>query len=206
MNKTIITVVALATLALGYTASAQVASGRIVTVDLNKVFNDYYKTPIASQKLKETAQSYNKDNEELVARYRKQIEELNTLREDQDKPEYTDQVRAEKRKKVQEKLSETQKTERDIQEFRRTHQQELEKQTQRMRQNILKEVTEVISKEAKDAGYLYVFDKSGNTLNGVPGVVYSQEALDITDAILKILNRNAPADAPKPETPKTDTK
>lgn len=197
MNKTIITVVALATLALGYTASAQVASGRIVTVDLNKVFNDYYKTPIASQKLKETAQSYNKDNEELVARYRKQIEELNTLREDQDKPEYTDQVRAEKRKKVQEKLSETQKTERDIQEFRRTHQQELEKQTQRMRQNILKEVTEVISKEAKDAGYLYVFDKSGNTLNGVPGVVYAQEALDITDAILKILNRNAPADAPK---------
>lgn len=206
MNKTIITVVALATLALGYTASAQVASGRIVTVDLNKVFNDYYKTPIASQKLKETAQSYNKDNEELVARYRKQIEELNTLREDQDKPEYTDQVRAEKRKKVQEKLSETQKTERDIQEFRRTHQQELEKQTQRMRQNILKEVTEVISKEAKDAGYLYVFDKSGNTLNGVPGVVYAQEALDITDAILKILNRNAPADAPKPETPKPDTK
>lgn len=206
MNKTIITVVALATLALGYTASAQVASGRIVTVDLNKVFNDYYKTPIASQKLKETAQSYNKDNEELVARYRKQIEELNTLREDQDKPEYTDQVRAEKRKKVQEKLSETQKTERDIQEFRRTHQQELEKQTQRMRQNILKEVTEVISKEAKDAGYLYVFDKSGNTLNGVPSVVYAQETLDITDAILKILNRNAPADAPKPETPKPDTK
>jgi Skp family chaperone for outer membrane proteins len=206
MNKTIITVVALATLALGYTASAQVASGRIVTVDLNKVFNDYYKTPIASAKLKETAQSYNKDNEELVARYRKQIEELNTLREDQDKPEYTDQVRAEKRKKVQEKLSETQKTERDIQEFRRTHQQELEKQTQRMRQNILKEVTEVISKEAKDAGYLYVFDKSGNTLNGVPSVVYAQETLDITDAILKILNRNAPADLPKTEAPKPDTK
>jgi Skp family chaperone for outer membrane proteins len=206
MNKTIITVVALATLALGYTASAQVASGRIVTVDLNKVFNDYYKTPIASAKLKETAQSYNKENEELVARYRKQIEELNALREDQDKPEYTDQVRAEKRKKVQEKLGDTQKTERDIQDFRRTHQQELEKQTQRMRQNILKEVTEVISKEAKDAGYLYVFDKSGNTLNGVPGVVYSQETLDITDAILKILNRNAPADAPKPETPKPDTK
>lgn len=206
MNKTLITVVALATLALGYTASAQVASGRIVTVDLNKVFNDYYKTPIASAKLKETATSYNKENEDLVARYRKEIEELNALREDQEKPEYTDEVRAQKRKKVQEKLGDTQKTERDIQEFRRTHQQELEKQTQRMRQNILKEVTEVIGKEAKDAGYLYVLDKSGNTLNGVPGVVYSQESLDITDAILKILNRNAPADAPKPEPTKPDTK
>jgi Skp family chaperone for outer membrane proteins len=208
MKKTILSLVALTVLVGGYSASAQFTSGRIVTIDLNKVFNDYYKTPIASAKLKETAQAYNKENENLVARYRKQIEELNALREDQDKPEYTDAVRAEKRKKVQEKLAETQKTERDIQEYRRTHQQELERQTQRMRQNILKEVTDVVSKEAKDAGYLYVFDKSGNTLNGVPGVVYAQESLDITDAILKILNRNAPADLPKsaPEKLAPDTK
>jgi outer membrane protein len=189
-------------LLLASTASAQLASGRIVTVDLNRIFNEYYETPIASAKLKETAQALNKENADLVDRYKKQIEELNALREDQDKPEYTDEVRAQKRKAVEAKLAETQKTQREIQEFQRTNQQELERQTQRMRQNILKKITETIAKEAKDTGYAYVLDKSGATLNGTPSVVYAQDSLDITEAILKILNRNAPQpiEAPKPET------
>ena len=201
MKKVIVTVVALGTLVVSQLASAQVASSRIVTVDLNKIFNDYYKTPIASGKLKETAEGYNKENEDLVANYRKLNDELNKLREEADKPEYTAEVKEQKKKAIQDKLVDTQKAQREIEEFRRTHQQELERQTQRMRQTILKEITEVIGKEAKDSGYLYVFDKSGNTLNGVPGIVYAQDSLEITDAIVKILNRNAPK---TPETPKAD--
>ena len=70
----------------------------------------------------------------------------------------------------------------------------------RMRQGILKEVTDVVQKEAKDAGYLLVLDKSGNTLNGLPSLVFAQDNLDITADIIKILNKNAPtpAEAPKP--------
>lgn len=202
MKTNTLTGLALGALLLAGTASAQLASGRIVTVDLNRIFNEYYETPIASAKLKETAQSLNKENEDLVARYKRQIDELNALREDQDKPEYTDEVRAQKRKAVEAKLSETQKTQREIEEFRRTNQAELERQTQRMRQNILKKITDTINKEAKDAGYAYVLDKSGSTLNGTPSIVYAQDSLDITEAILKILNRNAPQpiEAPKPET------
>lgn len=208
MKKVIVALIAASTLATGQFATAQVASSRIVTVDLNKIFNEYYKTPIASAKLKETAEGYNKENEDLVTNYRKLIEDLNKLREDVDKPEYSAEVKEQKKKAIQEKLADTQKAQRDIEEFRRTHQQELERQTQRMRQNILKEITDVVGKEAKDAGYLYVLDKSGNTLNGVPSVVYVQDSLDITDSILKILNRNAPkpADAPKADEPKSEKK
>ncbi len=198
MKKLIITAVALSVLSLGHVASAQVASGRMVTVDLNKVFNEYYKTPIASAKLKDTAEVLNKENEALVTKYRQLIEELNKLRDDAEKPEFTAEVKEQKKKAIQEKLADTQKVQREIEEFRRTNQRELEAQTQRMRQTILKEIIEVVAKEAKDAGYTYVFDKSGNTLNGVPGIVYSQESADITEAIVKILNRNAPkTEAPK---------
>ena len=192
MKNTIAAIIASAVFGLGLTASAQVPAGRIVTVDLNKVFNDYYKTPIASAKLKETADSFNKEHDEMMANYKKEIDDLNKLRDDQDKPEYTADVREQKRKAVADKLTETQKMQRDIDDYRVSHRKILEEQTQRMRQTILKEIQDVINTEANSSGYLLVLDKSGNTLNGVPAVVYSQDSMDITADIIKILNKNQP--------------
>jgi outer membrane protein len=191
---------------LSYTpaARAQTQAGRMVTVDLNKIFNEYYKTPIASAKLKETAEQYNKEHDEMLAQYRKQVDELNKLRDEQDKSEYSAEVREQKKKAFQEKIAETQKAQRDIEDYRTSHRQILDQQTQRMRQGILKEVNDVITKEARDQGFLFVFDKSGNTLNGVPGIIYAQEGLDITDDIIKVLNKNRPLELPKTEEKKTE--
>lgn len=208
MKSTLIAFIAAATLGLALTVGAQTPSGRIVTIDLNKIFNDYYKTPIASAKLKETVESFNKEQEEMVNNYKKAIDELNKLRDDQDKPEYSAEVREQKRKAVADKLADTQKLQRDIEDYRTSHRKILEDQTQRMRQTVLKEIEDVINKEARDAGYQLVLDKSGNTLNGVSLVVFSQDSLEITDDIIKILNRNQPktADTPKPADKKDDKK
>ena len=206
MKSTIAVLTAGAVLGVATLLHAQAPVGRMVTVDLNEVFNKYYKTPIASAKLKDTAEQYNKEHEEMLAQYRKEVDELNKLREEQDKTEYTQEVRDQKKKAFQEKLADTQKTQRDIEEFRASHRQILDQQTQRMRQGILKEVNDVIVKEARDKGYSYVFDKSGNSFNQVPVIVYSEESADITDDIIKILNKNKPADLPKTEDKKTDEK
>ena len=202
MKNSIVAFVTTAALGLALTASAQGPAGRIVTIDMNKVFNDYYKTPIASAKLKETADSFNKEHDDLMANYKKEIDELNKLRDDQDKPEYTAEVRDQKRRAVADKLTETQKMQRDIDDYRNSHRKILEEQTQRMRQTILKEIQDVVDKEARDKGYLLVLDKSGNTLNGVPDLIYSQDSLEITDDIVKILNKNQPkgVEAPTPDT------
>jgi outer membrane protein len=208
MKNTIAAFITIAALGLALTASAQTPAGRIVTIDLNKVFNDYYKTPMASAKLKETADSFNKEHDDMMANYKKEIDELNKLRDDQDKPEYTAEVREQKRKAVADKLTGAQKLQRDIEEYRTSHRKILEEQTQRMRQSILKEVQDVVEKEARDAGYLLVVDKSGNTLNGVPAIVFSQASLEITGDITKILNKNQPAGgaAPTPTDSKGSTK
>jgi len=208
MKKIIAAYITVAALALGLavTGSAQVPAGRIVTIDLNKVFNEYYKTPIASAKLKETADSFNKEHDDMMANYKKDIDELNKLRDDQDKPEYTAEVREQKRKAVADKLTETQKMQRDIDDYRTSHRKILEEQTTRMRQTILKEIQDVIEKEARDAGYQLVLDKSGNTLNGVPSVVFSQDSMEITDDIVKILNKNQPPPSAKPADTKGTTK
>ena len=208
MKNTIIAFVAMSSVALAFTASAQAPAGRIVIVDLNKVFTDYYKTPIASAKIKDTAESFNKELNEMVDNYKKEIEELNKLREDQDKPEYTAEVREQKRKAVSEKLAETQKIQRDLEEYRTSHGKILQDQQLRMRQSIVKEIQDIIDKEAASAGYQLVLDKSGTTANAVPTILFSQDSMDITDDIIKILNKNQPktTEAPKPTEKKDDKK
>ena len=89
------TIVTIALLALATSVFAQVSGGRIVTVDLSRVFTEYYKTAASSAKLKETAESYNKERDELVAQHRKLAAELDKFREEQEKPEYTEEVRRE---------------------------------------------------------------------------------------------------------------
>lgn len=209
MKKYVVGTAVVALLAVANVGSAQVTSGRIVIVDLEKVFAEYYKTPAATAKLKETVDSFNKEAEEMLADFRKQTEDYTKLRDDSDKPEYTPEVKEKKRKELQDKLAELQKRDRELQEYRRTHQQLLQQQQQRMRDNILKEITDVVVKEAQGAGYSIVMDKSGKTMNGVPTVIWTQDTLDITDNIVKILNKNAPKtiEAPKPvETPKPEEK
>ncbi|MCX7886504.1 MAG: OmpH family outer membrane protein [Verrucomicrobiae bacterium] len=171
---------------------AQVSGGRIVTVDMNRLFNEYYKTKASSEKLKQQADTYNREQDQLLAQFRKLSDELAKLQEDAEKPEYTEEVKAQKRKLVRDKLEEVKAKETEIQNYRRTHTELLQQATQRMRAGIVKEIQEVIAKEARDLGYLYVFDKSGHTLNGVPAILYVQDALDITDDILKVLNKGAP--------------
>lgn len=208
MKNKIIAFVAMNFVALALTASAQSSEGRIATIDLNRVFTEYYKTPIASAKIKDTAESFNKELGEMVDNYKKEIEDLNKLREDQDKPEYTAEVRDQKRKAVSEKLADTQKLQRDIEDYRTAHGKILQDQQLRMRQTILKEIQDVIDKDSRDAGYMLVLDKSGNTANAVPTILFSQDSLEITDEIIKTLNKNQPksTETSKPADKKDDKK
>ena len=73
MNRKIAVWTVMAVCAWGFSASAQ-GTGKIVTVDLNKVFNDYYKTPVATAKLKDPVDSYKKEHDDMVANYKKQID------------------------------------------------------------------------------------------------------------------------------------
>jgi Skp family chaperone for outer membrane proteins len=208
MKRKIVTSAAAGILALGTAAFSQVASVRIVTIDLTRVFNEYYKTRIASARLKDTVDSYRKEMDDMQERYKQQTAELDKLREEMEKTEYTQEVREQKKKAVEEKLADLKKTQDDITEYGRTHDQMLTQQRQRQRDTILSEIREAVNKHAKDAGYTLVLDKSVNPANGVPTVAYSLDSLDITDDIMKILNKNQPqtTEAPKPAQKKSETK
>jgi outer membrane protein len=184
-------------LALATTTWAEGPSGRIVMVDLNRLFNEYYKTPIELKKLRDIRESSSNEESAMIADYRKLSDELVKLRDESEKPEYAAEVKEQKRKALADKLTQIQKSQQDIEEFRRTRAKAYDEQRTLRQGNILKEMTDAIQKIARDAGYMMVLDKSGVTANGVPSVLFSQNAMDVTDDVLKVLNKNAPKTEPQ---------
>ena len=75
-----------------------------------------------------------------------------------------------------------------------------------MRDSILEEIRTTVNGKAKAAGYALVFDTAAESANNTPIVLYSNNENDITEAVLSQLNAGAPADAPKTQEQKADTK
>jgi outer membrane protein len=65
-----------------------------------------------------------------------------------------------------------------------------------MRDNIVREIREVIASKAKAAGYSMVLDSAGQTVNRTPVLLYTNGENDLTDEVLKVINANAPPDLP----------
>ncbi len=70
---------------------------------------------------------------------------------------------------------------------------------------ILKEMRKRVEERAKLDNYDYVFDKSSLSQNGIPFLLYTKDATDITAGLLKTLNKDAPPGSLTPEEePKPD--
>jgi hypothetical protein len=69
----------------------------------------------------------------------------------------------------------------------------------RMREGIVKEITDVVLEKVKTNNMEFVFDKSGVSLNGVPIVLYAPPNVDFTNDVITVLNkpgRSTAASAP----------
>ena len=97
-----------------------------------------------------------------------------------------------------EKIANIKNMEREINEFRQTREQQLQQQAMRMREGIVKEITDVVLERVKTNGMDLVFDKSGQSTNYVPLVLYSKDTADFTTEIITALNKKSASAPEKP--------
>ena len=86
--------------------------------------------------------------------------------------------------------------EREINEFRQTRERQLQEQALRMREGIVKEISDVVMDKVKANTLDLVLDKSGMSLNGVPLVMYSRDNYDFTTDVVAVLNKPGRATEP----------
>lgn len=201
MNKLIRTLITLAALGAGSTALLAQPAVKLVTVDMAKVYDNHYKTEEANAKFRDAEQKAQEQVEELNKQGQSLVDEYKELIEQSKSTMLTPEARSKAEADAQKKLEDIQRKQGEVQNFRTNTQRSLQQRIKTHRDLLLEEITKVVNDMAKAQGATLVVDKSGPTLFGIPSVLYSDPAFDITDAVIKEVNKDRPAPAPAAATP-----
>ena len=196
MKKFLSTVSALI-LALPIAGFAQ-GTLRIGTVDMQRAFKEYKKTQDAEAKINDAKNAAKKEYDDRAEAYKKALDEINNLNKQLDAPALSAEAKSQKAKERDDKIANIKNMEREINDFRQTRERQLQEQAMRMREGIVKEITDVVMDKVKVNNLDLVFDKSGMSLNGVPVVMYSHDNVDFTSDILAVLNKPGRTGASSP--------
>ena len=172
---------------------------KVGTVDMNRAFKEYNKTKDSEKKINEAKDAAKKEYDDRAENYKKALEEINKLSQQLEAPALSADAKTAKAKERDEKIASIKNMEREINEFRQTREQQLQQQAMRMRESIIKEITDIIMDRVKTTGYDLVFDKSGPSMNGVNVLLHSKDSMDFTTDVITALNKK-PVTPDKPAT------
>ena len=193
LRTTVLTISLLALLSV-----PALAQTKIGTVDLRKLFDDYWKTKQAQAALTDRQTQLGKDIKSMSDELKKGGEEYQKLLEQANDQAISANQRDKRKLAAADKLKQLQDSKTALDQFERQAQVTLQEQQMRMRDNILAEIKAAVSVKAKASGYLLVIDAAAETANATTAVVYTSGENDLTDVVLKQLNAGAPIDLTKP--------
>src|SRR5216110_1475378 len=162
---------------------------KVGTVDMQRAFKEYSKTKDAEAKINDAKNAAKKEYDDRAESYKKALDEINNLNKQLDAPALSADAKTQKAKERDDKIANIKNMEREINEFRQTRERQLQEQAMRMRENIVKEITDVIMERVKSSNFDLVFDKTGPSMNGVNVVLYSKDSMDFTTDIITALNK-----------------
>ncbi|MEY2578951.1 MAG: outer membrane protein [Verrucomicrobiota bacterium] len=188
-------------LALALPAATFAQGLKVGTVDMNRAFKEFNKTKDSEKKINEAKDAAKKEYDDRAENYKKALDEINKLNQQLDSPALSADKKTSMAKERDEKIANIKNMEREINDFRQTRERQLQEQAMRMRETLVKEITDVIMERVKSSGYDMVFDKSGQSTNFIAVVMYAKESMDFTTDVITALNkRPATTTTEKPAT------
>ena len=169
---------------------------KIGTVDMQRAFKEYNKTKEAEAKINDAKNAARKEYDDRAEDYKKALDEINNLNKQLESPALSADKKTQTAKERDDKIAKIKNMEREISDFRQTRERQLQEQLMRMREGIVKEITDVVMEKVKANNLDLVFDKSGMSINGVPVLMYSHDNIDFTNDIITVLNKPGRAAPP----------
>lgn len=173
------------------------AQGKMATIDLRKVFDDYWKTKQADAALKDQAADMEKELKSFEADYKKAKEEYDKLVAAAGDQALSADAREKRKADAEKKLLDMKEIQQTGEQYAKSARTTLAEKTKRMRDNVLTEIRGVINAKAKAGNYGMVIDVAAETPGGTPIILYKAGENDLTDAVLAQLNASAPGEASK---------
>ncbi|MEK7949280.1 OmpH family outer membrane protein [Luteolibacter soli] len=195
MKRTLRSLIALSLAFGGISAAQQSARLKIATVDMSALFMAYGPTKEAKAKFDEEQKGVIKQVDERKAARDDAKKELDTLEKQLGDPSIADAKKQALYAERQAKQQQVEALQREGEEFLQRKQRAMSEQMQLRMKDILEKIRAQVQKHAEAEGYDYVLDKTGASTSQVPVLLYTKDATDITDALLKALGADAPAPA-----------
>lgn len=163
---------------------------RMATVDASVLFKRYHRTQTEQTKLAEAKAKLSEDPRlAVIKKIRSELRELrdeirNTTNSEYDREEFFRQF--------QMKSHELRSLQRDTSQHLETRKKDLDRRLVKISKALLAEIHATIQRVAATEGYDMVLENGGDTSSQVPTLIYIRHATDITDLVLKELNKNKP--------------
>jgi len=186
-------IIAATLMAVAFSASAQT---KIATVDVNKLFDGYYKTKLARAALDKQQQDLLKDLKDLSDGLVKAKSQYTQLLDQANDQAISAAESAKRQQAAADKAKEINNSQVTLQQQQRQDETQMSDQKQRMISNLLGEIQKYVAAKAKADGYTIVIN-SANT----EAFVYSSPDADITAAVLALENAGAPIETTQPPAP-----
>jgi Skp family chaperone for outer membrane proteins len=162
---------------------------KIAFVDMDKVFQGYYKTPAATEELNKHVNIVREYGINLSKERDALHDEYKVLRDESQNIAYNEEVKEQKQKEAKLKLMLLQEKENEIRRYSQDKEREIQEKQLKQRNKLAKEISDFIHEFANNENYDLVLDSSGLTMNGIPAFVYYKKEMDITDTILSLINK-----------------
>lgn len=169
---------------------------KIAVIDYNTILKDYFKAKDSQKQMEDLAANYQKERNERDAGLKTLVDSINSLQKDLQDPALSDTKKKEKENQLKAKGEEGQVKQREMMAFAQTASKILEDKRQRLTQELTEDINKALSQVAKNK-YNLVFVKPQIPTPGA--LIFSDGMDDVTQQVLGILNKDAPAGAKKEE-------
>ena len=177
--KTAVKTIALVFLLSSIQAGAQAVPQKIGTINLQKVYTDYWKTKKADEAIKRKALDKKKVAEGIEKDLRDLDDRIRKAQKNLQDPALNAAERDRRQKQQQKMINEARETAQALQQYNRATQTELQKEQTDTIKKLMDEVREVVSSIAKTKAYSLVIDSSAKTGPGLV-LVFTDGKDDLT--------------------------
>jgi len=174
-------------------ASAQ-AQTKLAVVNMKTVFDGYWKTKQSDATVKEREAEFKTERKKMEDDYEKLNSEFRELEKGSRDPAISADEQKKRKDSANSKLLEIREIEQSVQNFDRNFRQQVADQITRMRENIFRDIREVVEAKAKSGGYGLVLNTAAE-ITQIPVFLYVSGLPDMTQEILTELNAKAPPGA-----------
>jgi outer membrane protein len=192
MKKSLAPLFALAaSMVLALTLHAQ-PEPKVLVVDIAKVFENHYAKQAAETKLQADVKKAEEGMQQLVKAGNDLVDQYKDLVDQSKNPALTPEAKAKVDDESKKKMDEITTKQNELNSFKQTAQRQFQERIQNIHSVLVDGISKTATEIAKRRGATLLFDKSGISAFGANVLIYSDPAYDITDEVIKEVNKDRP--------------